>query len=338
MNSSMKEALFYKKNDSKIRCVLCPRQCTIEEGETGFCGVRKNISGSLYSLVYGKACSVSVDPIEKKPFFHFAPGSQTLSIATVGCTLRCRFCQNWEISQAKEIFGQSLSPEEIIKLAEGVHGISWTYTEPTVFYEYFHDTAGLSENLYNTWVSNGYTNPEPIKKAAKFLDAVNVDYKGPESFYENLCDAKLEPVRTAFKEWKKAGVWLEVTNLLIPGHNDSEEQVREMCSWLIDAVGQVPLHFSRFFPAYKLADTNPTSMKKLEMAVKIAKEAGFHYVYMGNVQNTNENTYCHNCRELIIERFGYDVAKISLAEKNRCPACGTKIPLAGMRWSPLIKE
>lgn len=334
----MKAALFYKKSDDMLQCVLCPRKCIISIGQTGLCGVRKNISGSLYSLVYGKACSASIDPIEKKPFFHFAPGSSTLSIATVGCTLKCKFCQNWEISQAKEIIGESLSPEEIIKLSKNAEGISWTYTEPTVFFEYFFDTASLSKNIYNTWISNGYTNPEPIKKAAKFVDAVNIDYKGTENLYSNLCLAHLEPVRMALKQWKKAGVWIEITNLLIPGHNDSEEQIKEMCNWIFENLGQVPLHFSRFFPVYKLTNTNPTDMETLEKAVKIAEDAGFHYVYMGNVQNPKENTYCHNCKELVIERVGYIVVKFNLLKKGKnydCPACGTKIPLAGMQWSSL---
>ena len=332
-----KEAMFYKKNiNNVVVCELCPRFCALAEGKTGFCRARKNIGGKLISLVYGKPCSLAVDPIEKKPLFHFAPGSRTLSVATVGCTLACKHCQNWEISQAKEVIGNDLLPEQLLKEIKqsNAQGFSWTYTEPTAFYEYFYDTANLckkeKKDFYHVWVSNGFTCEEPIKKAAKLIDAVNIDYKGDDNFYKKVCAASLEPVREAIKIYKKLGVWIEITNLLIPGKNDSEEQIREMCSWIKD-LGNMPLHISRFFPHHKMASVPKTDEKTLEKAVKIAEEY-LDYVYIGNIRSSSENTYCPNCKNLLIERIGYFVNKIDI-KKGKCPYCSNKIPLAGMKWS-----
>jgi len=332
----MKEAMFYSKKEKNVQCELCPRRCFIKNGERGFCGVRENRDGKLYSLVFGKAIAVAVDPIEKKPFFHFFPGTKTLSIATVGCNLKCLHCQNFDISQPenKEIQGEDLQPDEIIKIAKNYSGISWTYTEPTVFYEYFYETAKLcnkiSPGLYQTWVSNGFTNPEPIKKAAEFLDAVNVDYKGDDKFYRNVCSAWLEPVQDAIKLYKKLGVWVELTNLIIPGHNDKDSIIKEMCSWILDNLGpDVPLHFSAYFPYHKMSAPQ-TPFQTLEHAYEIAKNAGINYVYIGNVRNEKENTYCHNCNKLLIERFGFSVIKIDIKKKGKnyhCPNCNTKIPI-----------
>ena len=329
----MKEAMFYKKTDDTVQCGLCSHNCKIPLDKKGFCRVRKNINGKLFSLVYGRACSVAVDPIEKKPLFHFAPGSQTLSIATVGCNFRCDFCQNYEISQPREIFGKDISPKELI-LMNKTPGFSWTYTEPTVFFEYFYDTAKLSKRKYHMWVTNGYTSIEAINKAKKLIDAVNVDYKGNDEFYRNLCSAKLEPVRTALKEYKKLGIWIEITNLLVPGYNDKDEIIKQMVDWIADNLGQVPLHFSRFFPHHKLK-ADITTIESLERAVKIANEK-LDYVYIGNVRHEKENTYCHNCKALLIERSGYSVVKIDLKKKGKnyhCPNCLAKIPVAGMQWS-----
>ena len=333
----MKEAMFYKKTDNIVHCSLCFHNCKIPPDKKGFCGVRKNIGGKLFSFVYGKACSVHVDPIEKKPLFHFAPGSQTLSIATVGCNFRCDFCQNYEISQPKEIFGENRSPKELIVMNK-TPGFSWTYTEPTVFYEYFYDTAELCNkqklDYYHMWVTNGYTTIEAINKAKKLIDAVNVDYKGNDEFYKKLCSARLEPVRAALKEYKKLGIWVEITNLLVPGYNDEDEIIKEMVDWIVDNLGQVPLHFSRFFPYHKLK-ADVTTIAALERAAKIAAER-LDYVYIGNVRHERENTYCHNCKALLIERSGYSVVKIDLQKKGKdyhCPNCSAKIPLAGMQWS-----
>lgn len=335
----MKKALFYKKTGNLLQCGLCAHRCRIADGDRGFCGVRKNEKGILYSLVYGKACSACVDPIEKKPLFHFAPGSQTLSVATVGCNFRCKFCQNFELSQPKDVFGEEIPPEKIISMLDGISGISWTYTEPTVFYEYFYDTARLCKKMgvdcYNVWVSNGYTSSEALKKAGKLIDAVNVDYKGDAEFYRRMCSARLEHVQDALKTYKKLGTWVEITNLLVPGHNDRDEQIKEMVHWVLDNLGQVPLHFSRFFPYHKL-HAQITDVAALEKAAKIAEKIGIEYVYIGNVRHEKENTYCHNCKNLLIERGGFCVVKVHVKKKGFdffCPECSTRIPLAGMQWA-----
>ena len=337
----MKEAMFWEKTDGIVNCRLCAWKCNITPGGNGFCRVRKNIDGRLYSLVYGKACSVAVDPVEKKPLFHFAPGSQTLSVATVGCNFRCSFCQNWEISQSEDVIGEDLPPERLRELINDYSGFSWTYTEPTMFYEYFYDTAELCRgiNKYHVWVTNGYTMPEPVKKASGFLNAVNVDYKGNETFYRAFCQTHLEPVQETLKLYKKLGIWIEITNLLIPGHNDSDSDVKEMVDWIADNLGQVPVHFSRFFPHHKLS-ADVTSMKALERAAGIARER-LDYVYIGNIRNPSENTHCHNCKALLIERSGLSVTGMNLVKKGgsyHCPSCSTKIPVAGMQWSPMAKS
>lgn len=338
----MKEAYFYKKSVSGVQCQLCPHICFLKENCIGKCGVRKNLSGKMYSLVYGRPCSMAIDPIEKKPFFHFAPGSKTLSIATVGCNFSCRHCQNWEISQYPklhgEICGDFLEPERIIASAKKclAQGISWTYTEPTVFYEYFFDTAKLDvkKTFYQTWVSNGFTNPEVIKNASKFLDAVNVDYKGDEKFYSEICGARLEPVLQAMEEYRKNGVWIEITNLLIPGFNDSNDTILEMVKWIKDNLGaETPLHFSAYHPDYKMK-ARSTGLEILEKAVKTADNY-LKYVYIGNVSHFRENTLCPKCKNIAIRRTGFSVLEFNLERKNEeffCTKCGEKIPIAGSKW------
>lgn len=329
----MKQAMFWKKSGNNIACGLCAHRCKIPKNGVGFCRVRKNVDSVLYSLVFGKPCSVAVDPIEKKPLFHFAPGSKTLSIATVGCNFRCKFCQNWEISQPEEVEGEDVAPEQLKEMVGEYPGFSWTYTEPTVFYEYFYETAKITKGKYHIWVSNGYTNPGPIEKAK--INAVNVDYKGDETVYHGLCSTHLEPVHKALKTYKKLGVWIEITNLLIPGHNDKDEQIREMVSWIASLGKDVPLHFSRFFPCYKLK-ADITSLESLERAAKIAEEE-LNYVYIGNVQHEKGNTICPNCGHLLIKRDSYTVSGMDLVKKGKdycCPECTEKIPLAGMQWSP----
>ncbi|MCJ7816267.1 MAG: AmmeMemoRadiSam system radical SAM enzyme [Candidatus Aenigmarchaeota archaeon] len=338
----MKEALFYSKMAAdKVRCVLCPRFCIIQDGKTGACGVRKNHAGTLYSMVYGKLCSLHIDPIEKKPLFHFAPGTECLSIATVGCNLTCLFCQNWEISHPENpehIVSEEMAPEKIIALAKEykLPGIAYTYTEPTVFFEYALDVMRLAreEGLYNVWVSNGYTNPEPAKKAAKFLDAVNVDLKGDGIFYKRLCGIPNEdPIRESLKIYKKAGVWIEVTTLLIPGYNDSEKTITGIVEWVKENLGvDTPMHFSRFYPQYKLMNAEPTPVKTIEEAVKIAEKLGMHYVYAGNIYaHDKESTHCPKCHRKVIDRVGYHISKI----RNKCPDCGTGIAIAGGKWAKL---
>jgi pyruvate formate lyase activating enzyme len=330
----MHQALFWKKLTGKtVQCQLCPRFCTIPVGGRGSCGVRENRDGRLMSLVYGKAVSAGIDPIEKKPLFHFAPGTQCLSIATAGCNLHCSFCQNWEISQTKEVKGEELSPREIVEMAvqHGVPGIAYTYTEPTVFFEYALETMKLARKagLYNIWVSNGYTNPEPARQAAKYMDAINVDMKGDVKFYQKMCGVTDEkPVKAALLAYKKSGVWIEITNLVIPGFNDRKAQVRALASWIKENLGDVPLHFSRFHPQHKLLDVQPTPARTLEMCYETAKSSGLRWVYVGNVWgHEGESTKCPGCGRILIERRGFDVLRF----KSRCDKCGIEVPIRGER-------
>jgi pyruvate formate lyase activating enzyme len=333
----MKEAMFYEKlKDGNVQCRLCAWNCKIPEGKTGYCRVRRNSNGKLYSMVYGKAVSVAIDPIEKKPLFHFAPGSKSLSIATVGCNFRCRFCQNWEISQEYgEIFGEDLTPGKIVEMAKdyNVPGIAYTYTEPTIFFEYAYDTMKLAkkEGLYNIWVSNGYTSPEVIKFMAKYLDAVNVDMKGNDEFYRKVCLTKgIQPVYDALKAYVKNGVWVEITNLIIPGYNDSDKDIKEMAKWILDNLGpDIPLHLSAFFPQYKLTNISQTPAKTLEKAADLVRKSGIHWVYVGNVySHKGESTCCWKCGELLIKRIGFNI----LSFKTKCPKCGEKVPIKGEKW------
>jgi pyruvate formate lyase activating enzyme len=334
----MKEALFYRKlKDKKVQCVLCPRRCVIAPGKRGFCRVRENRGGVLYSLVYGRLCSMGVDPIEKKPLYHFAPGSSCLSVCTVGCNLDCKFCQNWEISHPEEIVGENIPPERIVEIAkkQGVEGISYTYTEPTIFYEYALDTMKLAKRagFYNCWVSNGFTNPEPALEASRYLHAINIDIKGSEAFYRRLCNAPSEAaVRKAAKLYKEQGVWVEITTLVIPGYNDSRKVLTEISRWVRKNLGpETPMHFSRFHPSFRLTDVRPTPTETLEMAHKIAVKEGLRYVYIGNVfGHRYESTYCPKCGRPLIERRGFGVA----AMRDTCE-CGERLAMAGKEWSKL---
>ncbi len=332
----MKEAMFW--NSSEKRCELCARRCMIAEGAAGFCRVRKNIKGKLYSLNYGKLCSVAVDPIEKKPFFHFAPGSHSFSISTVGCNFRCNFCCNFEISQEwEEIWGKEYTPKDVVNLAmkQGTQGISYTYTEPTIQYEFAYDTAKLASKagLYNTFVTNGYTMPEPIRKISKYLDAAVVDLKasGNEKFYQKFSGVpKTEPIYNALLAYKENKIFLEITDLLVPKYGDNIEDVRKLCKWIFDNLGaETPLHFIRFFSSYKLS-LQQTDVAVLEKAHDIARQEGLKYVYLGNVSHKYENTFCPECGALLIERQNIFMTKFLL--KDGCPKCGEKIPLAGKKW------
>lgn len=286
----MKEAVFYEKiPKKKVQCVLCPRNCCIIEGKTGFCRVRKNVNGTLKSLVYGKPCAVHVDPIEKKPLYHFRPGTQCLSIGTVGCNLDCSYCQNWGISHPDRISGEGLPPERVIELCkqQDIPGIAYTYNEPTIWIEYAIDVMKLAkkEGLYNVWVSNGYTNPEPAKKVSKYLDAINVDVKGDVKFYSKLCGIPNEgPIKKSLKIYKKAGVHIEVTNLVIPGFNDGSEQIKKLVTWVVQKLGkETPMHFSRFFPHFRMKNVDITPIETLKNAERIAKKQGIRRVHLGNV-------------------------------------------------------
>ena len=330
----MKEAMFWEKSGKNVKCLLCPRNCIISEGKTGFCRVRKNVGGSLFSLNYGKAVSVAVDPIEKKPLFHFAPGSSCLSFATVGCNFRCLHCQNSEISQEfDEVYGQSYSPKGIVDLAkrQGAQGIAYTYVEPTIFFEYAYDTMKLAKKagLYNVWVSNGYTSPGVIEKLKGLLDAVNVDLKGNEEFYKKVCMTNngYESVKESIELYHKLGIFLEVTNLIIPGYNGSEKEIGQTVDFMANLDRNIPLHFSAFYPANRMTDVKPTPAKTLEKAYEIAKKAGLKYVYLGNVRSRHESTYCPKCGETVIERNGYVIGKVT----DKCD-CGEKVLLKGKEF------
>ncbi len=324
----MKEALFYEKVEDDVRCRLCPHNCFIKPNMRGVCGVRENINGKLYSLVYGKSVSANIDPIEKKPLFHFLPGTKAFSIATVGCNFRCLFCQNFDISQApkpkKPIFGHELLPEDVVGLAKryGCSSIAYTYTEPTVFYEYALETARLArkEGIKNLWISNGYINQEPLEEISKYLDAGNIDLKGSDKFYREIAGGRLEPVLDTIRTLKKKGIWTEVTTLLIPGHNDSVEDLKNIAEF-ISSIG-APWHISRFFPMYKMLDVPPTPLSSLEKAVEIGREKGIKYIYVGNVPE-NEDTVCPKCGFHVIERVGYQV--VNHLDHGKCPKCGYKI-------------
>jgi len=328
----MKEALFYKKKNTKVQCFLCPRNCVITNNATGFCRVRKNIEGKLYSLSYGRVISAAIDPIEKKPFYHFAPASIAFSIAGAGCNLSCDFCCNFEISQEWSYLGEQITAEEIVSKAKRLaHGISYTYTEPSIWIEFILDIAKLAkkEKLYNTMVTNGYTSVEAVKELSKYMDAVVIDLKnsGNKEAYLKLSHAPYsEKIFDAILEYAKNKVWVEITNLIVTQYGECEKDVRNFCKWTYENLGEfTPVHFLRYFPSYKL-NLPPTPIKFLEKCITIAKEEGLKYVYLGNVLGSYENTYCHECGKLLIERKGFYVTKINL-KNSLCPYCGAKIPI-----------
>lgn len=332
--SQTKEALYYQKLDKKsVQCLLCPRGCVISPGKRGYCGIRENRDGVLYSLSYAKPVAVHLDPIEKKPLFHFLPGSQSFSVATAGCNLKCNFCQNWEISQKipEEVNFVYMAPVELARqaAASGATSIAYTYTEPTIFYEYMLDTAKAAKlkGIRNIIHSNGYINEEPLSELCLYLDGANIDLKGfSEEFYAKMCQGTLEPVLKSLKVLKKSGVHLEITNLVIPGANDDPELIKKMCLWIKENLGvDTPLHFSRFYPLYKLSSLSPTPLEALKKARQIALDAGLKYVYIGNLAgNQAENTNCPKCNKLVIGRRGYIITENNL-EKGRCKFCGEKI-------------
>ncbi|MEW6074788.1 MAG: AmmeMemoRadiSam system radical SAM enzyme [Candidatus Omnitrophota bacterium] len=329
-----KEALYYRTLDNNsVNCQLCPRRCIIPQGKRGFCGVRENREGTLYALSYGKLVAIHIDPIEKKPLFHFLPGSQAFSIATAGCNLRCKFCQNWAISQKRteDLAYEYLEPAALIERAKksGAETIAFTYTEPVIFYEYMLEVAKLAKaaKIKTVMHSNGYVNEEPLKELAKYLDAANIDLKGfSDEYYAKLAEGTLEPVLRTLKVLKEGGVHLEITNLILPGFNDDEATIRRMCIWIRKNLGlDTPLHFSRFFPTYKLVALIPTPVEALKRAKAIAEEEGLRYVYIGNLAgNPAENTICPACKKIIIRRSGYTVLENNLKE-GKCSFCGQEI-------------
>jgi len=330
----MKEAMFYRKlEDDKVKCFLCSNYCVVVDSKRGKCGVRENNGGTLYSLVYGKLVSMNIDPIEKKPLFHFYPASKSLSISTAGCNFRCDHCQNYDISQYPknniDIPGQDATPEEVVNAAEqaGCKSISYTYTEPTIFYEFALDCARLAHErgIKNVFVSNGYTSPEAVEVIAPFLDANNIDLKGDNEFYNKICGARLDPVLDTIKMMYEKGVWIEITTLIIPGHNDSEESLGRIIDFIISIDPAIPWHVSQFYPTYKLTDSPRTPLETLKSAREMGRARGLKYVYEGNVPGEgSESTYCPKCEELLVERFGYRISNNNI-DKDICFRCSTKI-------------
>ncbi|HAH20975.1 MAG TPA: AmmeMemoRadiSam system radical SAM enzyme [Candidatus Omnitrophica bacterium] len=332
-------ALYWKPLENKlIQCLLCPRKCPIPDKKRGFCGVRENNGGSLTTLAYAEAAAVHIDPIEKKPLFHFLPGTTAFSIATAGCNLRCKFCQNWEISQSKpeEIQATHISPAEIVAQAKaaGAKSVAYTYTEPTVFYEYMLDTIKLAREagLKNVMHSAGSINEEPLRNLCKYLDGVNIDLKAfTQDYYSDICMANLEDILRTLRIIKEEGPHLELTNLVLPGLNDSPEVMKKMCQWIKEYLGaDTPLHFSRFWPMYKLNNLSPTPVATLERAQSLAKQEGLRYVYIGNVPgHQGETTFCPRCAKPLLARIGYQVS-VNDISGGRCKFCNEKI--AGV-WS-----
>lgn len=328
----MKEAMFYEKvGDEKVRCGLCRFRCLISAGRRGICMVRENRAGTLYTLVYGKAIAEHVDPIEKKPLFHVLPGSRSYSIATVGCNFRCLHCQNYAISQSiagvMEINGVDLAPADIVAkaLATGCTSIAYTYTEPTIFYEYAYDTAVLARaaGLKNIFVTNGYITPEALAHIRPYLDAANIDLKGySDRFYREVVHAMLHEVLESIVEYKRQGIWIELTTLVIPNWNDSDEDLRGIARFIAEKVGvEVPWHVTQFYPTYKLLDQPRTPVATLRRARQIGLDAGLRYVYEGNVPGEGgESTYCPGCGELLIRRFGFSIDS-NLLQDGKCPKC-----------------
>jgi len=316
----------------KVQCELCPNECVLENNQVSYCRARMNKNGTLYSRVYGKPCAVHVDPIEKKPFFHFLPKTTAFSIATAGCVLRCKFCQNWQISQAgpDEVDSRDLPPDSVVRNAiwYGCKSISYTYTEPTVFYEYMYDTAVIAKKygIKNTMHTCGYMKPKPLKTLSKYMDAANVDLKSfSDDFYVRICSGRLKPVLDSLIILKQENVWLEITNLVIPTLNDNMKEIREMSRWILKNLGpDVPIHFSRFFPQYKLKNLPPTPLETLTEARKAAMEIGLRFVYVGNIRHEGENTSCYKCGKVLIERVGFFVKQNNVS-KEKCRFCGTAI-------------
>ena len=335
----MKEALLYEKiGEEKVRCYLCAQHCIIASANRGICGVRENVGGTLYSLVYGKVIARHVDPIEKKPLFHFQPGSHSYSIATVGCNFKCLHCQNFEISQypkqRHDIPGQEMTPEQVVSGAEesGCRSISYTYTEPTIFMEFAYDCARLARQrgLKNVFVSNGFSTPEATRLIAPYLDGNNIDLKGDDNFYKKVVGARLQPVLDTIKLMKELGVWVEVTTLIIPGYNDSEDFLTWVAEFIKSVDISMPWHVTQYYPTFKLTDAPRTPVSTLVKARQIGLKAGLKYVYEGNAPGQGgESTYCPSCGELLIERYGFVLNAIKMKD-SRCLNCGSAVEGIGM--------
>jgi len=356
----MREALYYTTSSEKLRCEschgdlsqsrtqychvphtgsyakcqLCPKGCLIADGHRGDCGVRENRDGVLYTMVYGNPCTLNVDPIEKKPFYHFLPGSLAFSLATAGCNLHCLYCQNWQISQQRpeEVRSIDAPPAAVVAAAQEYNcpAIAYTYSEPTIFYEYMLDTARLArtQNVRSVVISAGYINPAPLRELCRAVDAIKIDFKGfSEDFYARICDATLQPVLETMKCIQQQGVHLEIVTLVVPTLNDDPEELRGLCHWIVQELGpDVPTHFSRFHPMYKLMSLPMTPVETMELARDIAMDEGIRYAYIGNVPgHPGDNTYCHHCAEMIIRRMGFTILENHIVD-GKCEYCGQPIP------------
>lgn len=331
----MKQAMFWEsRKGQRVKCQLCQHRCLIRDGERGICGVRENREGTLYTLVYGKSISQAVDPIEKKPLYHFLPGSQTFSIATLGCNFHCLHCQNFHISQVPGeeflILGEDLPPERIVALAKKhkCQSISYTYTEPTIFFEYAYDTARLaaSAGIRNVFVTNGYITPEALREIHPYLDAANIDLKFfRHDTYRQVCGAKLAPVLGSIRLYRELGIWIELTTLIIPSYNDSDEELLEIATFIAELGKEIPWHITQFHPTHELLDKPATPVSVLEKAYEIGLRAGLKYIYPGNVPGmAGEDTRCSSCETSIIKRSGVLVLANNLKNGN-CPGCGNTI-------------
>jgi len=330
-----KEARYYKKIEGNIvQCQLCPRECFVSDGNRGYCDVRENQNGTYYTLVYGRLVAIHIDPIEKKPLFHFLPGTNALSVATAGCNVDCKFCQNWNIAQAlpEEVPSKFVPPDQLVSLAVKYKSptMAFTYTEPVVFTEYVYDCAsfGKNHNVRSVMISNGYINKKPMQDLCGVLDAVKIDLKSfNDNFYKKIVRGTLKPVLDTLVTLKESNKWFEMVYLVIPTLNDKKEEIANMSKWILNNLGpDVPIHFTRFHPEYLLTNLPPTPVKTLEIAYNTAKDAGLNFVYIGNVPGHQaENTYCPNCNKLLIQRLGFSIKENNIVD-GKCKFCGKDIP------------
>ncbi len=335
-----KPAKFWEeKSENKVKCTLCPRECLISPNNTGFCRARKNIDGELYSIAYAEATSANPDPIEKKPLYHFYPGTRVFSMSTAGCNFSCKHCQNWTLSQSsvEEVGTERIKPEEAVERTKKTNceGIAYTYGEPVIWFEYALDTAKLAqkEGLYNVFVTNGFMNNKGWDELKPYLDGMNVDVKAfNEEFYQDICGgASLDPVLETCEWAVENDVHLEITTLIIPGENNDPEELRELCRWIVEDLDpEVPIHFSRFRPMHEMMGKSSTPINTLERAWDIARDAGLEHIYVGNVPGHDaDNTYCPECGELVIERHGFSISDYKLEDNHSCPKCGYEINILG---------
>ncbi|MEN6465018.1 MAG: AmmeMemoRadiSam system radical SAM enzyme [Syntrophaceae bacterium] len=330
-------SLYTRKEEGRTSCCLCSHRCNIAPGKFGICNVRENVEGTLYTHSYGLLIARHIDPVEKKPLYHFQPGSLSYSIAAAGCNFQCEFCQNWEISQIKEVKKLGLQsmkaePRQIVEAAlrSGCRSISYTYTEPTIFFEFARDTGVLAKEaaLRNVFVTNGFMTGEALNEARSFLDAANVDLKSfRDDYYRKVCKGRLDPVLKSIAKMREHQVWVEVTTLIVPGLNDSDEELKDIAGFLAGLDVNIPWHISRFHPQYKMGGAESTPMETLNRAYRIGKEAGLRFVYQGNVIGKGNHTYCYNCDRLLIERSGFNVGRNETRE-GKCPGCNS--PIAGL--------